>query len=978
MQAPRSDVAPRLAQIYAEYSRVANMVTEARGKQARLAFAHFDRDASGSIDASEFRELARFVAPALSDEEALAAFGSIDRDCSGSLTQDEFVAWWCEHNAADDASTKLKRSLNNWGSSETIVVGGEALAELASAPAIKPAPPGSSDSSPSRGHRRTGSAGANIVVPDAPTLSEHYVFNPQAPSLYWFFPVFEGFHSAPYALFEVTAMPVEMLLRFFLAPGANHLDPLTSPAGNMLSTFLLTYSDYLGALDLLRLLAERMHCRPDPVLVPAAQAASFDLGRVQSVVLAFLGAWLSQHPYDFLPEPVQRAAVALLRDARDCPTLASSATALKLIADTETLLVSCAARCHPEYASVDALRTCYPPPILPKSLALRSIMDIDALELARQITLITFETFTRIAPNQFLSKRAECDSVNALGRLYNRLANLCCTEILARETAPERTTVMCYVIDVSLLLLKPFDCFLGSNALYVALLSAPIDRLRPPNEAIKDEFLPVEYRERMQMLRDKHAIDVSASKSFKRAHRDAPAPGVPVYSLYDRTLLTIDATEPKRVGEHRMLNMARQRFFEAEIREMMHLREGAYLIQRVPVVARYIEKDALVHDDAKLYALSLERQPRGAKPPKTQPPKLTARSITGLAKPFVNAATPPKPLAPPPPRVAALPAPPSSSLAIDALELARQLTLLVAPLYLAIDQGDFVAAEPVAEPGAAATMPTAAAVPAAAAAASLSAVRAFEARLACVCVHDVLQGEDAPGRAARLCHWLEVARALLVLGNFSGVMAVASALTTGAVAALPHTLALLPEAFAARAKPIHCFADVHALAAYRHAYRLSAAPAIPHLDSHVRLMHLSFKALTARAGDGGATPAPGAAADSATDAVRFYRNFAASQRAAHVFAPVPAVQAFVTGYALRFGPSPDLWLRAARHIEGHHGAGAESLSGRARSGSTTGGALSFFGGSSAPAAVYEFPEPEASVRDADDIFADIQRASLQG
>lgn len=57
-------------------------------------FRHYDRDASGSIDAAELARLLEALGMAPTEEELSVALDVVDRDRSGKISWSEFRAWW--------------------------------------------------------------------------------------------------------------------------------------------------------------------------------------------------------------------------------------------------------------------------------------------------------------------------------------------------------------------------------------------------------------------------------------------------------------------------------------------------------------------------------------------------------------------------------------------------------------------------------------------------------------------------------------------------------------------------------------------------------------------------------------------------------------------------------------------------------------------------------------------------------------------
>ncbi len=62
--------------------------------ELRAIFDHYDRDRSGSIDASEWVSFLRVLDPSLSEQQIRSGLSAVDRSGNGRVEFDEFVRWW--------------------------------------------------------------------------------------------------------------------------------------------------------------------------------------------------------------------------------------------------------------------------------------------------------------------------------------------------------------------------------------------------------------------------------------------------------------------------------------------------------------------------------------------------------------------------------------------------------------------------------------------------------------------------------------------------------------------------------------------------------------------------------------------------------------------------------------------------------------------------------------------------------------------
>lgn len=80
----------------------------------RAAFARYDEDASGSIDARELRRLVEDLGGVLTDSDLSAALRVLDKDRNGAIDLQEFIGWWTSQAAdlnGDGTVTDLEKIL---------------------------------------------------------------------------------------------------------------------------------------------------------------------------------------------------------------------------------------------------------------------------------------------------------------------------------------------------------------------------------------------------------------------------------------------------------------------------------------------------------------------------------------------------------------------------------------------------------------------------------------------------------------------------------------------------------------------------------------------------------------------------------------------------------------------------------------------------------------------------------------------------
>ncbi|KAG7376841.1 hypothetical protein PHYPSEUDO_012663 [Phytophthora pseudosyringae] len=77
----------------------------------RAAFACYDEDGSGWIDAAELRHLVADLGGVLTERDFREALRLLDRDGNGVIDRDEFTEWWIGQNEGNEAAGEVEKTL---------------------------------------------------------------------------------------------------------------------------------------------------------------------------------------------------------------------------------------------------------------------------------------------------------------------------------------------------------------------------------------------------------------------------------------------------------------------------------------------------------------------------------------------------------------------------------------------------------------------------------------------------------------------------------------------------------------------------------------------------------------------------------------------------------------------------------------------------------------------------------------------------
>ena len=124
-----------------------------------------------------------------------------------------------------------------------------------------------------------------------------------------------------------------------------------------------------------------------------------------------------------------------------------------------------------------------PPPILPKNLSSFRLLDIDPLEIARQLTIMDFELFKKIKPHELLEKSQgkksidTAPNVKAMINFTNQVSNWVQESILMQKNIKKRAAILKHYLLVAEKL-HQLNNFNILNGITSAFTSSKIYRLK--------------------------------------------------------------------------------------------------------------------------------------------------------------------------------------------------------------------------------------------------------------------------------------------------------------------------------------------------------------------------------------------------------------------------------------------------------------------------------------------------------------------
>ncbi|EJF63378.1 ras GEF [Dichomitus squalens] len=254
-----------------------------------------------------------------------------------------------------------------------------------------------------------------------------------------------------------------------------------------------------------------------------------------------------------------------------------------------------------------------PAPIVPRTSKKLKLLDVDPLELARQLTLMEAALYKKIRPVECLQRSREtkpgktADHITTIIQLSNKIADWVAETILAREDSQRRARIIKHFISVADRC-RTLQNFSSMTAIVSGLNRPPIRRLKRTWEQVNAKFLS-------QLQICESTVDTNKNFNNYRSTlaRIAP-PCVPFIGVYLTTLTFInDGAGDKLSGD--MINFRKRQKAAEVIQDMKRWQAAPYNFQTVASILSYLEESFQTFQDGVDYGdqfwnLSLEREPR--------------------------------------------------------------------------------------------------------------------------------------------------------------------------------------------------------------------------------------------------------------------------------------------------------------------------------------------------------------------------------
>ncbi|KZT28888.1 ras GEF [Neolentinus lepideus HHB14362 ss-1] len=250
-----------------------------------------------------------------------------------------------------------------------------------------------------------------------------------------------------------------------------------------------------------------------------------------------------------------------------------------------------------------------PQPIVPKSNKKLKLLDIDPLELARQLTILESKMFMKIKATECLQRSKMSgqhnDSISDFIQTFNRIANWVKDAVLAKEDSRKRAAAVKHFINTADRC-RTLHNFSSMAAIVSGLNASPIIRLKRTWEQVGQRF--------MNQLQTSHINTDKNYGAYRATLAKVTPPCVPFFGIYLSDLTFIGDGNVDTLNGNLVNFRKRQRVAEV-IQEIKRWQSRPYNFQPVPVILAYVEENlnqfnAPLDYDEQFWQLSLEREPR--------------------------------------------------------------------------------------------------------------------------------------------------------------------------------------------------------------------------------------------------------------------------------------------------------------------------------------------------------------------------------
>ncbi|KAJ6252116.1 guanine nucleotide exchange factor [Anaeramoeba flamelloides] len=384
-----------------------------------------------------------------------------------------------------------------------------------------------------------------------------------------------------------------------------------------LQTFLLTYRDFITPVELLEKIKQRYLIKPPGELKKNAKILYTEkiIKKIKLKIITVLNSWIRSYFFDFkenqdlCQKMFQFIDTTILKDEE----MKRSGIMVKAILNKMLKNNGQLSNTHKYPNTMHGM----PKPNLPKDINNFRFMDIDKMEITRQITLYEFEIFKSIQSREFLNqnwtkknKLVLSPNILKLTKFFNSISNWFANEALSIENLKNRAQYLTALISISreakkignFNLIQEINSSFNTSAIY---------RLKKTQQMIPNKAKDIWIRLSAFINRKNNFGKMRAA-----LQRIIP-PVFPYVGMYLTDLVFNDEGNPNNitsVNGCKLINFEKRKITANIIKQILQFQQTPYMFEKVPQIQSLIhKKTSIVYDSQKMYQQSLKVEPREPK-----------------------------------------------------------------------------------------------------------------------------------------------------------------------------------------------------------------------------------------------------------------------------------------------------------------------------------------------------------------------------
>ncbi|KAI8387507.1 ras guanine nucleotide exchange factor domain-containing protein [Blakeslea trispora] len=377
---------------------------------------------------------------------------------------------------------------------------------------------------------------------------------------------------------------------------------------NFIATFLLTYRSFTTTEEFVSLLEARYNMLPPDMLTPKQLVEWTERKQklVRLRVFNIMKNWLENYYIDEDERLLGRFEYFANTNIRDTSSLAANQL-LKLIKKRVELSST------GEMKKIVPNAVSGPDPIFPKNITNFQLLDIDPLEMARQLSVLDFKLYSSIRPIELLGKAWSNDGANGSVAVNikqsisycNQMTAWVTSSILTYEEPKKRATVIKFWVQVADQC-RNLNNFNTCMAILSSFENSAIGRLKKTWAMTSRNIAHTLTQIRKLMGANRNFAD------YRDMIHSVNPPCIPFLGIYLQDLTFIEDGNPDSLPKSSgLINFAKRQKAAEVIRELQQFQNFAYNFHTIPELQDFIKKNMSVdHDPDELYERSLQLEPR--------------------------------------------------------------------------------------------------------------------------------------------------------------------------------------------------------------------------------------------------------------------------------------------------------------------------------------------------------------------------------